>query len=149
VRRSIVFLALAITFGCSSRSETGAVIPANPESAVTQFLDAVGANSLGAMAELWGTSRGPAADRMDPEELRKRLAIIQVYLTHERYEIVPDTDPVRRGTGNERRVQVRVFRQGCEPVVPFTLVRWRDGWLVSNIDLTVMPNPARACSPGG
>jgi len=142
-----VFLALAITLGCSSRSRPGAVVPADPESAVARFLDAVGANSLGDMAELWGTSGGPAADRMDREELRKRLGIIQVYLVHERYEIVPDTDPLRRGTGNERQVQVRIFRQGCTPLVPFTLVRWRDGWLVSNIDLTVMPNPARACSP--
>ena len=84
---------------------------------------------------------------MDVGVLLKRLGVIIVYLQHERYEITPSTDALLRGTGNERRVRAQLFRSGCTPVVPFTLTRWRDRWLVSNIDLLPIGNPARSCEP--
>ena len=99
------------------------------------------------LSQMWGTSSGPAVDNMDEDELMKRLAIIMIYLQHERYEIIPGTDALLRGTGNERRIRAQLFRAGCTPVVPFKLTRWRDRWLVSSIDLSVIGNPARSCEP--
>ncbi len=125
------------------------VAPSNPELTVREFLSAVRDNSLVAMADLWGTSGGPASAKMDPEELRKRLTIIQIYLDHESYEIIPDAGTPLPGSGAERELRVQLTRQGCTPVVPFTLVRWGEGWLVANIDLTAVGNPARACQPEG
>jgi hypothetical protein len=118
-----------------------------PETSVQVFLDAVRENRLSAMSDLWGSSSGLAADRMDEEELRKRLMVIQVYLMHDSHEIIPELDEVLRGTGNRRSVRVRLTRMGCTAVVPFTLERWRDGWLVADIDLTAIGNPRAACEP--
>ena len=148
MRRSIALLAFVTTLGCASGGGgSEPVAPASPEETVEQFLDAVSATSLETLAELWGTSRGPAADRMEEGELLKRLGVIVVYLQHERYELTPSTDALLRGTGNERRVRAQLFRSGCTPVVPFTLTRWRDRWLVSDIDLLPIGNPARSCEP--
>jgi hypothetical protein len=141
-------LAVVTTLGCASRGGSSEpVAVASPEETVEQFLGAVSATSVETLAELWGTSRGPAANSMDEDELIKRLGVIIIYLQHERYEISPTADAVLSGTGDERRVRVQLFRSGCSPVVPFTLQRWRDGWLVSNIDLTPIGNPALACEP--
>jgi len=150
VRRSIALLVLVTTLGCASGGGgSEAVAPVSPEETVEQFLDAVRGPSMETMSELWGTSSGPAVDDMEESELLKRLSVIVVYLQHERYEITPATDALLRGTGNERRVRVQLFRSGCTPVVPFTLTRWRDKWLVSNIDLTPIGNPAVSCEPAG
>ena len=147
MRRSIALLALATTLGCASGGGPDPVAPADPESAVAQFLDAVRDNSMESLSRMWGTSRGPAADNMDEDELMKRLGIIMIYLQHESYEIIHGTDALIRGTGDERRIRAQLLRAGCQPVVPFTLTRWGGGWLVSNVDLTVIGNPARACEP--
>lgn len=148
MRRSIVALGAALTLACASGGPE-AVSPETPETSVRAFLDAVRQNSLSGMSDLWGSSRGRAADRMDETELRKRLTVIQVYLTHESYEIIPDTDPVRRGVGDRRIVRVRLQRFNCRPVVPFTLERWRTGWLVADIDLAAIGNPTSRCIPPG
>jgi hypothetical protein len=81
---------------------------------------------------------------MDGQELRQRLTVIQVYLDHESYEIVPPglTAP---GTDKAREFSVRITRKGCRPTIPFTLVQYREGWLVSEIDLAAAGNPARSC----
>ena len=148
MRRSIALLALVTTLGCASGGGSSEpVAPADPEEAVARFLDAVRDNSMETLGQLWGTSRGPAVESMEEDELVKRLSVIMVYLQHERYEITPQTDALMRGTGAERRVRARLYRRGCMPVVPFTLVRWRDRWLVSNIDLVAIGNPASSCEP--
>lgn len=148
--RSIALLALATTLGCASGGgSSDPVAPAEPEATVAQFLDAVRDNSMETLSRIWGTSRGPAADNMPEDELMKRLGIMMVYLQHERYEIIQGTDALMRGTGAERRIRAQLFRAGCTPVVPFVLVRWRDRWLVSNVDLSVIGNPARSCETGG
>ncbi len=101
------------------------------------------------MGELWGSARGPASGFIEAGELEQRLTIIRVYLEHERFEILPPAQEALLG-GGERVLRVRLTRKGCTPVVPFTLVRWRDGWLVSDIDLGAAGNPALPCreSPG-
>ena len=149
MRRSIVALGASLTLACASGGGPEPVAPVEPEEAIRGFLDAARANRLTAMSELWGSSRGRAADRMDDTELRKRLTVIQVYLAHESYEIIPDTDPLRRGTGDRLTFRVRLTRFGCTPVVPFTLERWRAGWLIANIDLTAIGNPTASCRQPG
>ncbi|MGD8727953.1 MAG: hypothetical protein PVH40_09925 [Gemmatimonadales bacterium] len=150
MRRSIALLAAATTIGCASRGRSPEpVVPATPEETVAQFLDAVSATSMETLGQLWGSSRGPAIGFMEEEELLKRRGVIVVYLQHERYEITPATDALLAGTGDERRIRVQLYRRGCTPVVPFTLTRWNDRWLVSNIDLQPIGNPARACEPSG
>ncbi len=117
------------------------MLPVDPQVTVTRFMSAVEAKNLVAMGQLWGTTRGPAVEKMDPADLEKRLTVMQRYLTHDEYE-------VRAGAmaGDRlRSYQIQLTRAGCVHTVPFELVRLGGGWLVSNIDLTQAGNPAREC----
>lgn len=130
--------------GCSSRSSSTFLIPVDPDETLTSFMQAVQANNLERMGQLWGTTGGPAVDDMDPSELNMRLTVIQRYLMHERYEVTS-----RGATANPndsmRRYRVRLTRRGCLLDIPFELVRWGGGWLVGNVDVTQAGNPARSC----
>jgi len=123
--------------------------PVSPEAAVRSFLNAVKANSLSAMGEAWGSSRGPASSYMDQAEMEQRLTVIRAFLEHEKFEILGSQAGVTPGSEPKRVVQVRLTRKGCEPVVPFTVIPFRGGWLVSDIDLSAAGNPQRPCPPGG
>jgi hypothetical protein len=122
----------------------GGPAPASPEAAVRAFLNAVNAKSLSTMSETWGSARGPAASYMDKAELEQRLTVIRAYLEHDTFEILePQGDqPLTQG---RRTVRVRLMRKGCAPVVPFTVVAYGHGWLVSDIDLSAAGNPQRPC----
>ncbi len=124
--------------------------PTSPEAAVHQFMAAVNQRDLPVMGELWGTDRrGPASVWMRPEELEQRLTVMAVYLGHDEYEVLPRAfEPLP--TVKQREVQVRLTRSGCEHTVPFTLVPYGNGWLISSIDIAAAGNPARTCenAPG-
>jgi hypothetical protein len=110
-------------------------------------MDAVKANDLTVMSRFWGTAKGPAADNMKADELQQRLTVMKTFLEHERYELVGSPVPVP-GATDRQQVEVRIERKGCRPVVPFTVVSWRRGWLVLAVDLGLAGNPARPCNPG-
>ncbi|OGU34600.1 MAG: hypothetical protein A3K13_10370 [Gemmatimonadetes bacterium RIFCSPLOWO2_12_FULL_68_9] len=121
--------------------------PASPEAAVRSFLNAVRANSLTAMSEVWGSARGPASSYMRSDELEQRLTIIRTYLEHESFEILESQAALPAGSDGRRSLQVRLTRRGCTPVVRFAVVPYGGGWLVSDIDLSAVGNPQRRCSP--
>ena len=64
---------------------------ATPREAVDNFLTAVHAQDIQAMGAIFGTSRGPARDNMDRDELEKRLIILQCYFDHDKFRITGDT----------------------------------------------------------
>jgi len=112
-------------------------------------MEAVGENNLATMGQLWGSAtRGPSADFMDRTTLEQRLTVIKTYLAHEQYELLPQDASALLPAG-QRQIRVRIRRMGCTPVVPFTLGRWKSGWLINNIDLGAAGNPARPCPEGG
>jgi len=134
---------------CGGRSGSEAPVPSDPVAAVRAFMEAVHENSLATMGQLWGsTTRGPSVDFMDRTMLEQRLTVIKTYLAHEEYEILPPDASSLLPEG-QRQLRVRITRMGCTPVVPFTLGRWKSGWLISNIDLGAAGNPARPCPVGG
>lgn len=133
--------------GCGG-GQTGAAAPIDPEATVRQFMNAIKANSLTGMAELWGTSKGRASERMDHGEMDKRLTVIKSYLVHDSFEFQP-RNMLSATSTNQRVLDVKITRKACTPVVPFTVVRWRNGWLVQDIDLSAAGNPARPCGPEG
>ena len=122
--------------------------PSDPQTTIDRFMTAVAANDLVTMGGLWGTSQGPASDRMNRDELQQRLTIMRSYLVHDRYEVL-EGDPARQLSTevNERFYRVRLTRHGCAPEVPFSVVRVGEGWLIRSIDLAQAGNPARRCSP--
>ncbi len=140
-------LVVGAALACGGGRET--LAPSSPEAAVRNFMNAVRVNSLSTMGELWGSSRGPAKSYLPANELEQRLIVIRTYLDHESFEILEPQSSVPRAA-NQRIVEVRLTRKGCRPVVPFTLVSYKGGWLISNIDIAAAGNPARSCpqAPG-
>ena len=139
-------LAFLILAGCGHHGKANGPAPVNPEAAVRAFMDAVKANNLIGMRDLWGSERGPAISYMNQQEVDQRLTVIRTFLEHERFEFA-QPNAVDPSNPAQRVVQVRLARKGCEPVVPFTTVPWKNGWLVKNIGLSAAGNPARACGP--
>jgi hypothetical protein len=145
----LVVISMVLFAACSSRGGSVTIPPpVDPEATVRSFMNAVKANSLVGMGELWGTADGPASVNMERATLDQRLTVIRIYLEHESFDIVSG-DPVVGADiqPGERAVFVRLTRKGCTPTVPFTLVPYRDGWLIRNIDLAAAGNPSRRCTP--
>jgi hypothetical protein len=146
---TLLALGVAATLTAACGGGTAYPAPAEPEAAVRGFLDGVRANSLVAMSELWGTERGPAASYMtsedDRRQMQQRLTVMQAYLVHDRWEFVTGNESVG-ARADERILQVRLYRNNCSPVVPFTVVRYRTGWLVQQVDLEAAGNPRRTCT---
>ncbi len=145
--RSLILVILsASVISCSKSGTTTQPLPSDPDAAVVSFLSAVRAEDIDAMGRLWGTDDGPAADWMDGAELERRLTVMRIYLQHEEYAVVAGArDPTVRLRQGERLVSVRITRNGCTPVVPFTVTPYRDGWLVRDVKLEAAGNPARSC----
>lgn len=144
-RAGLLAAAALLLVACGGPQSVAA--PASPEAAVRGFLNAVRANSLLAMSEVWGSARGPARRYMRRDEVDQRLAVIRAYLDHERFEILESQAVLPPGPDGRRSLQVRLTRRGCTPVVPFTVVPYGGGWLVSDIDLAAAGNPQRRCPP--
>lgn len=146
-RSLISAVAVLGALGCGKKEAATRPMPADPDATVVSFLTAVRAEDLDAMADLWGSSDGPARENMDREELEQRLTIVKIYLSHEEYTIVPGArDPTIELRPGERLVMVRLTRKGCTPTVPFTLTPYRNAWLIRDIKLQAAGNPARTCA---
>jgi hypothetical protein len=79
----------------------GGVGAAAPRLAVENFLAAVRAQDLQAMAIVWGTAKGPARDQLERTDLEKRELIMQGCFDHDKFRILDET-PGENG--------MRVFR---------------------------------------
>ena len=146
--RAVLGVAATVLLAACGGPRAGGPAPVSPEAAIRSFLNAVKANSLAGMGATWGSSRGPASSYMDQAELEQRLTVIRAFLEHEKFEILGSQAGVAPGADQKRVVQVRLTRKGCEPVVPFTVIPYGGGWLVSDIDLSAAGNPQRPCPPG-
>jgi hypothetical protein len=139
------YVAALLLAACSSGSPSQ-VQPANTATAAVQnFMKAVADSNLTAMANLWGTARGPAARTRQPPDYERRVAVMQTYLTNDDYRILSDSPD---GSEARRAIQVQIRRQACTWDVPFTVIQMTDGtWLVNQVDLGSAGNPARPCNP--
>jgi len=143
ITRSVFLICILATAACGGKRANLADLATDPTGAVSAFLDAVKANDLVAMGDLWGSDRGPANGWMNADERQKRLAVMRSVLVHDRYAVQPGVRPGT--TAQERVVRVQLTRGRCTPVVPFTAREYRGRWIVSAIDLEAAGNPARRC----
>ena len=132
---------LASACGGGSTSPVPSPLSSSPQ-AVSAFMRAAADSNISRMAELWGTSKGPAS-QTHPVEYEKRLMVMQARLRGDSTRIVSDT-PVP-GDDNRRRVAIALYRGTCVKQIPVTTVRIRDGWIVQTVDLNFAGNPARPC----
>ena len=140
-------LPIALLLGaCGGGSGSPAASPviSSPQ-AVTAFMQAAADSNVTRMAELWGTSRGPAS-KTRPADYEKRLMVLQVWLRGDSTRILSDV--AIPGEDNRRRVSVALYRGNCMKQIPVTTVRIGDGgWIVQNVDISFAGNPARPCEP--
>lgn len=145
-QRVLTLVATVLIAACSGAATSSAqtVSPqAGSEAAVQGFLRAVADSNLDKMAELWGTSKGPAGTTRQPSDYERRILVMQAYLHGAEYRIISNA---RDGSSDDRRVlQVEMSRRGCDKIVPFTTTRSRKGWVVSAIDLDMLGSPGRQC----
>lgn len=146
LKRSWLFIVVLAAVACSSNAGIStAQTPAGPqagaEAAVQQFLQAVADSNLVKMAEYWGTAKGPAAKTKQPSDYERRIVVMQAYLRNLPYRILSNTQD---GTMTDQRIlQVGFTREGCETVVPVTVIQVSSQWLVNSIDLEQVGAPGR------
>ena len=142
--------AAALLAACGGSTATGAapdVAPAASASvAMRSFMRAAADSNLARMAQLWGTTDGPASQTGQPIGWEKRLIVMQAYLRGDSALLVSDV-PVT-GADNQRRLIVALWRFGCVKQIPATLTLGKGGgWLVQEVDIQAAGNPARPCEP--
>lgn len=126
-------LALVLLVGACRPSGMG-IEPgaASSQEAVLEFLNAARAEDLQAVSAVWGDEEGLARDRMERQELERRLILMACLLRHDESRI----GEAQRGEGG-RLVHTVVLRQGTkEATVPFTTARNRRSgrWFVQEFD---------------
>lgn len=137
-----VALVLAACGGGKPPSTAAAPAP-SAERAVQDFMRAVADSNLTKMAQLWGSAKGPAATTGEPTDYQRRVLIMQAYLRGAEYRIMSN-DPAPDATG-ERILQVELKREHCDKIIPFTVLRSGDIWLVNKVDLGAAGSPGRPC----
>ncbi len=152
-KRSIMMALCAVTVfvtGCASGGGSGASSRPSPNApapltgstagaasalqSVEVFMKAVKAQDLQTMSAVWGTSRGPAREQMDREQLEKRLIIIQCKLDHDNWSFAEDRP--RLMTGGKQDFRVRLKQRQAEAVTSFTTILGPENrWFVEIVDM--------------
>lgn len=147
VMAGFVILALTVS-GCSSGGsgvEAGAApspasLPgstsgaSSAKEAVELFMRAVKAQDLQTMSAVWGTTKGPAREQMEREDLEKRLIIIQCKLDHESWRFVEDRPRLLAGGKQDFQVQLR--DKQAEATTTFTTILGPSSrWFVEIVDM--------------
>lgn len=141
---SLAIAVLVVACGGATTSTAQSVAPqAGSEAAVQGFLRAVADSNLDKMAQLWGTSKGPAASTHQPTDYERRLVIMQAYLRGADFRIISNTED--ESSKDRRVLQVEMARGGCSEIVPFTTTRAGRSWLVTAIALDALGSPGRRC----
>ena len=158
--RPIIAVSLLLAaFGCG-RPRPASVTPQSPNAALADFMAAVKAKNITRMGNLFGTVRGPAAGRANPEYLKRQLQTIQKYWDHVGYRIIEGPLPAaplnaefKDVPSQDRMRDYRVELQrpsGCAQVGLMTMVQTdQGGWLVYDAHLESVGNPAARCAPPG
>lgn len=109
--------------------------------AVEQFLLAVRAQDIQAMSSIFGTSRGPARDNMNSDELEKRLIILQCYFNHDKFRILGESP----GDGGHRIVATELTR-GANTRTPrfYTIKGPSNRYYVDNMEIAAVRDFCRS-----
>lgn len=133
---------LAMTLGTTActKQEVAAQTSVGPSLVVEQFMRAANARDLQSMGRLFGTKDGPIIKRDDKGEVERRMFAIATELQHSDFEVAAE-EMVPGRSGEATRLIVRLTKEDVKFNVPFTLVRYKDTWLVEQIALEVLTAP--------
>lgn len=137
-RLGTVMLLVLTAAGCRpSAVGNGAGGADTAQMAVVEFLNAARAQDLQGISAVWGNDESPTRDRVERQELERRLLIIACHLRHEESRI----GAAQLGEAGRTLFTARLTRGSITADVPFTTVRNRQNgkWYVEDVDL----RPAR------
>ena len=143
-RTLTLMLATVVLTACVKEQVVSGGRPASnlgPPMVVENFMRALNSEpkDLGTMARLFGTKEGPIGERDSRTQVEQRMFAIATVLHHDDYEIVRETQVPGRST-EATQLTVRVKNGERSNNVPFTLVRYKDGWLIEQIGIDVITN---------
>ncbi len=150
IQRSYFGAAAIVLFtACSGNRPTSTAPETAPsaERAVQDFMRAVSDSNVAKMAQLWGSAKGAAAVTHEPSDYERRIVVIQAYLRGASYRIM--SNDAAMGQADRRLLQVELKREHCDKVVPFTVVRSGNAWIINQIDLGAAGSPGRPCESSG
>lgn len=131
-------LLVLASVGCRPKSVgNGAGGADSAQMAVVEFLNAARAQDLQGISAVWGNEESPTRDRVDRQELERRLMIIACHLRHDESRIgTPEL-----GEAGRTLFSVEITRGSRKATLPFTTVKNRrnNKWYVEDLDL----RPAR------
>lgn len=133
LRLAALLAAVVITAsGCRTTSTLvdGGVGGAS-HNAVVGFLSAVRADDTQGVSDHWGTSDGPARDRMSRTEHDQRLFVMMRCLRHDSAVVRGETP----GTSGGNVLLVQLFRGSQMRQTSFTTVKGPRRWFVQEIDM--------------
>jgi len=138
-----LFLAFTIALAACGGKPGPVNVDAGPAAVVDQFMQAVADSNLNRMAQLWGTSKGSAAQTGQPSDYQRRVAIMWAYLRGATAKVAGEVER----TSDRSVLAVEVLRGDCRRRVPFTMVRTGSGsWLITAIDLAAVGVPGTPCA---
>ena len=139
-----VLMSVLIACGGGSQPSTGATPSTGPTEAVATFMKAVTDSNLTRMAELWGTSRGSAAETGKPTDYQRRVAVMYTFLKGSTAKVLAEVER----SDDKSTLAVEITRTECRKRIPITLEKTKDDrWMVTSIELGALGTPGRACPP--
>lgn len=133
-RLGIAVLLVLTASGCRPRAVgNGSGGAGTAQMAVVEFLNAARAQDLQGISAMWGNEESPTRDRVQRQELERRLMVIACHLRHDESRI----GPPQQGEGGRTVFSVQLTRGPRNATVPFTTVRNRRSgrWYVEDLDL--------------
>lgn len=134
-RLGIAMLVLLSVVACGPKitPSSGVTGATSSEEAIVTFLGAARAQDLQAVSAVWGNDESPTRDRVERQELERRLMIIVCHLRHDESRI----GSAQSGEGGRTLHQVELTKGTIKATVPFTTVRnSKNGrWYVEDVDL--------------
>ena len=121
--------------GASATSASGLA----PSMVIERFLRAANSNDLDTMASLFGDREGPWSTTVSKKDADDRLYTIATILRHTDYKV--QAEQIVPGRRDEAiRLPVELVVKDKRHLLPITLVRYRDGWLIEHIPLEIVTN---------
>ena len=139
--RGVAAALLLLTAAACASGGAGAMSTSGlaPSMVIERFLKAANSNDLDTMASLFGDKEGPWSTTVSKKDADDRLYTIATILRHTDYKV--QAEQIVPGRREEAiRLPVELTVKDKRHVLPMTLVRYQNGWLIEHIPLEIITN---------
>jgi hypothetical protein len=120
-----------------------------PSLVIERFLRAANGNDLDTMAKLFGTKDGPYDRIGSKKEIDDRMFTFATVLRHTDFRIKGEGDPVSGRRNEAKNILIEIALKDGTITVPFTLVKYKNSWLIEDLCLARLTNVRQpSCQAG-